>query len=106
MSGALHWELSHLPMSARGSEKRCAQHSHWGDELGTSLGAFSPSEVGERLGLDLGELLGDPLGDALGTELGPALGEELGEPLRPPLGDELGLSCGRWFLFVGGVVAS
>jgi hypothetical protein len=26
-----------------------------GDELGTSLGAFSPSAVGERLGLKLGE---------------------------------------------------
>jgi hypothetical protein len=50
------------------------------NELRTSLGgAFSPSDVGERLGLELEELLGEPLGDADGDSLGDALGEECSE---------------------------
>jgi hypothetical protein len=81
-----------------------------GDELGTSLGAFSPSDVGERLGDELGVrlgvllggddglLLGEPLGvelgPVLGEELGEALGEALGAPLGKALGDELGAELG------------
>jgi hypothetical protein len=37
------------------------------NELGNSLGAFSPTDVGERLGLDLGELLIEALGPDLVT---------------------------------------
>jgi hypothetical protein len=33
-----------------------------GDELGTSLGAFSPSPVGDRLGDELAVTVGDALG--------------------------------------------
>jgi hypothetical protein len=47
-----------------------------GDELGSSLGAFSPSTVGDRLGEELGMLL-EPLGVVDGT-LGRPLGVEPG----------------------------
>jgi hypothetical protein len=73
-----------------------------GEELGTSLGAFSPSTVGDRLGKELGMLLGEPLGivdgtplgEPLGVKLGSALGEWLGAALGPELGAALGIALG------------
>jgi hypothetical protein len=68
-----------------------------GEELGTSLGAFSPSTVGDRLGEELSKLLGDTLvivdgirlSGALGVLLGPALATTLGPTLGPALGNVL-----------------
>ena len=45
-----------------------------GNELSASLGAFSLSAVGERLGDELGELLGDPPRIDDGAELSDPFG--------------------------------
>jgi hypothetical protein len=78
--------------SAGRREKHLGQYSglrlHWGDELGASLGASSPSTTAGRLGTSWGKLLLDwPLGVVDGTPLGEAVGVEL---TRPSAGKGLG----------------
>jgi hypothetical protein len=73
-SGRKSMTESELTGAALGSELELHFHSEMSWE--PSLGAISPSEVGDELRIELGELLGEALGTASQTRLslGPALG--------------------------------